>query len=398
MDLRPSPVQQALQGSAREFAEVAPTLDWRARLGTFAHRILTGGVLSWGRRSEGGLVGATLVLEELAAAEASTALGVLHQFLLVAGLIEADGTEAQKERWLGGLARGEEIGAAYLRRGWSVAERPRGERSEQSEERERNVRKKDAWENQRRYSTSVTANRSASGWLLDGTTSPAPLGTPASVSLILAKEGVEAEATTGANERPDAVFLVPAGARGSRVEPWASVGLKGTEMARVIFEHCEVPDDCRLGAEGRGRNSIEALAESYTVGIAAIGLGLARAGLECTLRQLGAAAAHLGERHSIGFRLADAATELDAARLLTQRAAARIDAGDGAQSPWRLAGLQSMRAAVRACGLPADILDEMALHSDGNAQVLLLDARQLAHFAGSDDSQRLGISDDLLHA
>jgi len=241
-------------------------------------------------------VAGTVLFEELAAACPSTAAYIsIHN--MVAWMIDRFGTEAQKARWLPDLVTMTRF-ASYC-----LTEPEAGS---------------DA------ASLRTRARRDGDSYVLNGTKAFISGAGASDVYVVMCRTGEE-------GPRGISAVVVEKGTPGlSFGAQERKLGWHSQPTAQVIFEDCRVPVSHRLGAEGEGfRIAMQAL-DGGRINIAACSLGGARACLERAL-------AHLGQRRQFGrplkefqalqFRVADMATELEAARLMVRRAAARLDAG-----------------------------------------------------------------------
>lgn len=237
-----------------------------------------------------------MVLEEIAAVSSSYAVSVavtgLPQIIL-----GQHGTDAQKERWLPGLAAGELLGA------FALSEPDSGS---------------DA------ASLSTTAVRDGDHYVLNGTKFWITHGGYADVYLLMARTG-------GPGARGVSAFIVPGDAAGLTFgKKEEKMGMRASPTVELVLEDVRVPVADRVGAEGHGfRVAMQAL-DGGRITIGAVSVGLARAALEvagpyaCQRRAFGKA---IIDHQGVGFMLADMATRIEAARLLVHKAAALKDAG-----------------------------------------------------------------------
>jgi alkylation response protein AidB-like acyl-CoA dehydrogenase len=307
MDFELSEEQRAFQDLARGFAEteLAPqaaawdehcvfpveTLRAAARLG-FAG-IYVG-------EDEGGAglsrLDAALVFEELATGCTSTA-AYLSIHNMVAWMIDAFGSTAQRSRWLPGLMTMDRLASYCLTEPGAGSDAA---------------------------SLATRAVRQGDGYRLDGSKAFISGAGESDLYACMVRTG-------GAGPEGISCVLVERGAEGlSFGKQEKKLGWHSQPTAMVIFEDCRVPEDHRIGAEGEGFKIAMAGLDGGRINIAACALGAARA---CYER----ARAHLLERRQFGrplaefqalqFRLADMATELEAARMMVWRAAAKVDRG-----------------------------------------------------------------------
>ncbi len=308
MDFRLSADQEAFQEAARQFAagEMAPQAaawdeDSVFPVDTLRKAAELGFAAIYVREDVGGSaltrLDAAIIFEELAAACPSTA-AYLSIHNMVAWMIDRFGDEAQRQRWLPDL-----VGMARLA-SYCLTEPNAG--SDAAGLRTRAVRDGD-------------------DYVLNGSKMFISGGGETDVYLVMARTGGDGAGGVSA-------FVVEQGTPGlSFGKPEKKLGWKSQPTAAVMFEDCRVPAANRLGPEGQGFKYAMMGLDGGRLNIGACSLGGARACLEH-------AVAYVKERKQFGraiadfqatqFRLADMATELEAARLLLHRAAAALDAGD----------------------------------------------------------------------
>ena len=294
---------QMMQRSVREFAqeEIAPLAADLDRKPAFPWETLR-------KMGELGLLGVTtpeehggagldslsfvVLLEEIAAADASHATIMAVTNGMPQDMLLAHGSAAQKERYLRKLASGEWIGAFCLSEPHCGSDAA---------------------------AITTTARRTGEGWVLNGTKAWITSGGEAQLYLVMAKTDERGGA------RGISCFLVEKDTPGmSFGKPEEKLGQHAAITTSVTLEDCLVPEDALLGSEGQGFVLAMSSLDGGRIGIAAQATGIARAALD-------AARAYAAERHAFGqpirdfqsvqFKLADMATRLEAARLLTWRAA-----------------------------------------------------------------------------
>jgi len=259
------------------------------------------------------------ILEELAAVEAGVALSVAAHNSLCTNHIFMFGSDRQRSAWVPQLARGEMIGA------WGLTEPEAGS---------------DAG------GTRTTATRDGDGWVLSGTKN---FITHASVGGVAV---VTARTTPGSDHHGISAFVIPLDAPGVvRGKKEDKVGMRVSDTASLILEECRVGADALLGREGDGFVQAMAVLDGGRISIAALAVGIARGAWEAAL-------AYARERRQFGrpiaqfqatrFKLADMATEIEAARLLTYKAAWEKDEGRNFTLTAAQAKLKTGRLAGRA--------------------------------------------------
>jgi len=239
-----------------------------------------------------------LALEEIAAGDGATSTIVSVQNSLPCGILNRFGNDAQKEAWLKPLARGEKLGCFCLTEP-HVGSDAAAIRS--------------------------TAVRDGNEWVLNGVKQFITTGKHADVAIVFAVTD------KAAGKKGITCFLVPANAPGyqvGRIEE--KMGQKASDTTQILFENCRIPADSVIGAEGEGYRIALANLEAGRIGIAAQCLGMARAALEAAVKyaqERESFGKPIFEHQAVNFRLADMATQLEAARQLVWHAASLKDAG-----------------------------------------------------------------------
>lgn len=368
----------ALQRTVREFceAEVKPKarawddaeifpLETVRRLGELG--ILGMNVPEEYGGSDVGALGIATVVEELARYDGSLALTVASHNGLCTGHLRHFGTPEQKRRWLPELAAGEALGA------WALTETSSG--SDAGTMGTRAVRKGDRW-------------------ILNGTKLWITQGTVAGIYVVLAVTSPE-EGKKGIT-----AFLVEPGTPGFQAVPIkGKLGMRSSDTAELVFEDCEIPAANRLGPEGRGYTDTLRILDRGRIAIGALGVGLARGALEESLayaKERRAFGKPIGDFQAIRFYLADMRTELDAARLLVQRAADLADRGRPFTREASMAKLFAAEAAMRACNKAVQIHGGYGYTKEFPVERYLRDAKLCEIGEGTSEVQRMVIARELL--
>src|SRR5271168_2613599 len=243
-----------------------------------------------------GYVEYVTAVEELSRVDGSVGITVAAHTSLCSNHIFLAGNEEQRRKYVPKLATGEWLGA------WGLTEPGSGS---------------DAG------AARTTAVRKSNGWVLNGNKTFITNGHYADVAVVIAVTDRE-QGTRGLS-----AFAVEKGTPGFRAgKKENKLGLRASDTSELIFEDCEIPAENLLGAEGAGFVDSMRILDGGRVSIAALALGMAKGALEASLKyakqrkQFGKA---ISEFQAVGFKLADMATEIDAARLLTHRAAAMKD-------------------------------------------------------------------------
>jgi alkylation response protein AidB-like acyl-CoA dehydrogenase len=332
--------QLALRATVREFAEaeIAPHAAEWDRSGTFPAQTVRQlgelGVMGLPFPEQyGGLAAGTLsfaiALEELARVDASVAITVAASVSLGGAPILNFGTEAQKQRWLVPLARGETIGA--------FASTEPGMGSDVQ-------------------GLSTTARQDGDGWVINGTKAYI---TNAGTEL---SSFVTTTAITGAREagRPEiSTFVVPVDAPGfAPQKPYAKMGWHASDTRELAYQDCRVPSDAMLGERGAGARVFLATLDGGRIGVAAMGVGLAVGCLEQSVKwanQRCAFGQPIARYQAVSFELADLRARISAARALVFRAAALKDAGRRVTEEAATAKLIASELAVHAANVAMQV-------------------------------------------
>ncbi len=308
-----------------------------------------------------------LALEELAAADGSLCLSVAAHHSLCSAHIARAGTPGQKRRYLARLTSGEAIGA------WALTEPGSGSDASAMKSR---------------------AERREGGWVLNGSKAFITHGSVADIYVILA--------CTDPAKRHHGVsaFVVERGTPGlSTGRNERKLGVRASDTAQVFLENVRLPADALLGAEGEGFIDTLRVLDGGRVGIGAMAVGLGRAALEASLRYAKERIAFgrpLAEFQAIQWKLADMATELDAARLLVWRAAWLRDRGEPHTEAASMAKLYASEAARRATNEAIQIHGGYGYLQDYPVERYMRDAKLTEIGEGTSEIQRLVIARHVL--
>jgi alkylation response protein AidB-like acyl-CoA dehydrogenase len=177
------------------------------------------------------------------------------------------------------------------------------------------------------------------------------------------------------------------------------LGLRASDTSELIFEDCEIPEENLLGVEGEGFVDAMRILDGGRISIAALALGIGRGALDAALkyvkerRQFGKA---IAEFQGIQWKLADMATELDAARLLTQRAAVLKDAGRKITRESAMAKLFASEVAVRICDEAVQLFGGYGFIKDYPAEKYYRDVKLCTIGEGTSEIQRMVIAREIL--
>ncbi len=314
-----------------------------------------------------GYVEYVTAIEELSRVDGSVGIIVAAHTSLCTNHIFVAGNEAQKKKYVSKLATGEFIGA------WGLTEPSSGS---------------DAG------SARMTATRAKGGWTLNGTKTFITNGHYADVAVVLAITDRAAH-THGLS-----AFVVEKGTKGFRAgKKENKLGLRASDTSELVFEDCFVPAENLLGHEGTGFIDAMRILDGGRISIAALSLGMAEGAYEAALKyskerhQFGKA---ISEFQAIQWKLADMATEIEAARLLTMRAASMKDAGMKTTQESSMAKLYASEVAVRCANEGVQIHGGYGFIKDYPAEKFYRDVKLCTIGEGTSEIQRLVIARQLL--
>jgi hypothetical protein len=378
VDFRLDEEQLQLKKSVREFAEreIAPHVMKWDEAGEFPLATIKElgklGLMGMIFPSEYGGAGMGYIeyataIEELSRVDGSVGISVAAHTSLCSNHIFIAGTEEQKKKYLSKLATGEFIGA------WGLTEPSAGS---------------DAG------SARMTAVRKRRSWVLNGTKTFCTNGHYADVLVVLAVTD-RASHTHGLS-----AFIVEKDTRGFRAgKKENKLGLRASDTAELVFEDCEVPAENLLGQEGGGFSDAMRVLDGGRISIAALGLGMAVGAFEAALKyskQREQFGKPISEFQAIQWKLADMATEIEAGRLLTFRAAAMKDAGLKTTLESSMAKLYTSEVAVRCANEGVQIHGGYGFIKDYPAEKFYRDVKLCTIGEGTSEIQRLVIARQLL--
>ncbi|MHA4893649.1 acyl-CoA dehydrogenase [Pedobacter sp. PWIIR3] len=308
-----------------------------------------------------------LVMEELSKVDASASVVVSVNNSLVCYGLEAYGTEAQKEKYLKPLAAGEKIGAFCL----SEPEAGSDATSQQT-----------------------TAEDKGDYYLLNGTKNWITNGSTASTYLVIAQTDRSLK-HKGIN-----AFIVEKGMEGFTIGPKENkMGIRGSDTHSLMFNDVKVPKENRIGEEGFGFKFAMKTLEGGRIGIAAQALGIAAGAYELALaysKDRKSFGKPISDHQAIAFKLADMATNIEAARLLVYKAAWLKDQGQ----PYTLAGsmakLYASKVAMDVTVEAVQIHGGYGFVKEYHVERLMRDAKITQIYEGTSEIQKLVISRDIL--
>jgi alkylation response protein AidB-like acyl-CoA dehydrogenase len=314
-----------------------------------------------------GYVDYMTAIEELSAVDGSVGIIVAAHNSLCSNHIFLAGSEEQRRKYIPRLASGEWLGA------WGLTEPNSGS---------------DA------AGARTTAVLKGDRWVLNGNKTFITNGHYADVAVVIAVTD-KTQGTHGLS-----AFVVEKGTPGFRPgKKENKLGLRASDTSELIFEDCEIPAENLLGKLGEGFVDSMRVLDGGRVSIAALSLGIARGALEASLRyvkerrQFGKA---IAEFQGVQWKLADMATELDAARLLTLRAAVLKDAGQRVTRESSMAKLYASEVAVRICDEAVQLHGGYGFIKDYPAEKFYRDVKLCTIGEGTSEIQRMVIAREIL--
>ncbi len=301
-----------------------------------------------------------LVLEEIAAGDGGTSTAISVTNCPVNAILMRYGNAAQKKRWLTPLARGEMLGVFCLTEPHVGSDAS---------------------------ALRTTAAREGGGYVLNGVKQFITSGKNGQLAIVIAVTD------KSAGKKGMSAFLVPTDTPGyvvARLED--KIGQHSSDTAQINFDNCRIPVDHLIGEEGEGYKIALSALEGGRIGIAAQSVGMARSAFEVAL-------AYAKERQSfgtaiinhqaVGFRLADCATGLEAARQLIWHAATLRDAGRPCLKEAAMAKLFASEMAEQVCSAAIQTLGGYGYVSDFPVERIWRDVRVCQIYEGTSDVQKI---------
>ena len=378
MDFDLTEEQRLVRDTARDFAqrEIAPKaaeIDksgrWPAEIVAKMGELGFMGVAIPQEYGGAGLDSLTyaLVMEEISAACASSGVILSVNNSLFCDPIYKFGTEEQKKEILTACASGKKLGCFGLTEPMSGSDA---------------------------QTMATQAEKTSDGWVINGAKNWITNGPHADFIIVFAVTD-----RSGGKVRHTA-FVVPKGTPGyTQASPDHKLGIHGAHSCTVFFENCKLPDSARVGNVGEGFKVAMATLDGGRIGIASQALGIARAALDTSVRyskERKSFGVPISNHQAIQFMLADMATELDAARLLTWRAATMKDAGTRHSMQSAQAKLYASEVATRVAHKAIQIHGGYGYTREFAAERHLRDVRVTKIYEGTSEVQRIVIARSLL--
>ena len=370
--------QEAIRRMVREFAEseIAPHVKEWDEAQTFPREAMRQlgdlGMLGVLVPEEYGGAGLTYidyihVIEELSRVDGSVGLSVAAHNSLCTNHLWLFGNEGQRRAWVTPLAQGKLLGA------WGLTEAEAGSDS---------------------GGTRTTAILDGDVWVLNGAKTFITHGSVGDVAVLMAVT------EKAAGKRGISAFVVDLHQKGVHAgKKENKLGMRASDTATIVLEDCRIPKGNLLGAAGEGFVQAMKVLDGGRISIAALALGMAQGALDCSLRyaqqrkQFGKA---ISEFQSIRNYLADMATEIDAARLLTYRAGWAKDQGRVTTKESAMAKLYASEVSVRVANLAVQIHGGYGFTKDFPAEKFYRDVKLCTIGEGTSEIQRMVVARELL--
>lgn len=363
--------QEAIRDAVRDFSQAelwpnAPKWDREHSFPKEAHQGLAAlgayGICVPEEHGGAGLDYLTLalVLEEIAAGDGGTSTAISVTNCPVNAILMRYGNAQQKKQWLEPLAQGRMLGAFCLTEPQAGSDAS---------------------------SLRTTARKDGDGYVIDGVKQFITSGKNGQVAIVIAVTD------KGAGKRGMSAFIVPTDAPGysvARLED--KLGQHSSDTAQINFDGCRIPAENLIGAEGEGYKIALGALEGGRIGIAAQSVGMARSAFDVALayaKERQAFGGSIFEQQAVGFRLAECATQLEAARQLIWHAASLRDVGRPCLKEAAMAKLFASEMAERVCSAAIQTLGGYGYVNDFPLERIYRDVRVCQIYEGTSDIQKL---------
>ncbi|QPS80342.1 acyl-CoA dehydrogenase family protein [Delftia lacustris] len=301
-----------------------------------------------------------LVLEEIAAGDGGTSTVISVTNCPVNAILMRYGSEAQKQQWLAPLARGEMLGAFCLTEPHVGSDAS---------------------------ALRTTATRDGNDYVINGVKQFITSGKNGDVAIVIAVTD------KAAGKRGMSAFIVPTSAPGYQVLRLEDkLGQHSSDTAQIQFEGCRIPAANLIGAEGEGYKIALSALEGGRIGIGAQSVGMARSAFDCALqysKERESFGQPIFNHQAVGFRLADCATQIEAARQLIWHAASLRDAGLPCLKEAAMAKLFASEMAERVCSAAIQTLGGYGVVNDFPVERIYRDVRVCQIYEGTSDVQKI---------
>ena len=307
-----------------------------------------------------------LVLEEIAAGDGGTSTAISVTNCPVNAILMRYGNAQQKKQWLTPLAQGQMLGAFCLTEPHVGSDAS---------------------------ALRTTATRQGDSYVIHGVKQFITSGKNGQVAVVIAVTD------KGAGKKGMSAFLVPTDAPGyvvARIED--KLGQHSSDTAQINLDNCRIPVENLIGAEGEGYKIALGALEGGRIGIAAQSVGMARSAFECALayaKERETFGTVIFNHQAVGFRLADCATRIEAARQLIWHAASLRDAGRPCLKEAAMAKLFASEMAEQVCSVAIQTLGGYGVVSDFPVERIYRDVRVCQIYEGTSDVQKIIIGRNL---
>ena len=366
-----TPDQTMIRDAVRDFAqqELWPNAAKWDKEHTFPHEVHKGlaalgayGICVPEDLGGAGLNYSTLaiVLEEIAAGDGGTSTAISVTNCPVNAILMRYGNDAQKKQWLTELAQGHMLGAFCLTEPHVGSDAS---------------------------ALKTTATKDGDEYVINGVKQFITSGKNGHVAVVIAVTD------KGAGKKGMSAFIVPTNAPGYNVARLEDkLGQHSSDTAQINFDNCRIPAENLIGAEGEGYKIALSALEGGRIGIAAQSIGMARSAFEAALQyskervSFGTA---IFNHQAVGFRLADCATQLEAARQLMYHAASLRDAGLPCLKEAAMAKLFASETAEKVCSVAIQTLGGYGVVNDFPVERIYRDVRVCQIYEGTSDVQKI---------
>jgi alkylation response protein AidB-like acyl-CoA dehydrogenase len=301
-----------------------------------------------------------IILEEIAAGDGATSTVVSVNNCPVCSILMAYGNAEQKQHFLKALARGDQLGAFCLTEPHVGSEAG---------------------------GLKTTARKDGDHYVLDGVKQFITSGKNGDLAIVMAVTD------RSAGKKGISAFVVPTNAPGytvARIED--KMGQHASDTAQIVFDGCRVPAANRLGDEGEGLKIALSGLEGGRIGIASQSLGMARAAFDAALaysKERQSFGQRIFEHQAVQFKLADCATQIEAARQLIWHAASLKDAGRPCLKEAAMAKLFASEMAERVCSAAIQVFGGYGYVSDFPVERIYRDVRVTQIYEGTSEVQKI---------
>ena len=308
-----------------------------------------------------------LVLEEIAAGDGGTSTAISVTNCPVNAILMRYGSDAQQKKWLAPLARGEMLGAFCLTEPHVGSDAS---------------------------ALRTTAAKKGDSYVINGVKQFITSGKNGHIAIVIAVTD------KGAGKKGMSAFLVPTDNPGYQVARLEDkLGQHSSDTAQINFENCEIPAENLIGAEGEGYKIALGALEGGRIGIAAQSVGMARSAFDVAVqyaKERESFGTAIINHQAVGFRLADCATQIEAARQLIWHAASLRDAGLPCLKEAAMAKLFASEMAERVCSAAIQTLGGYGVVNDFPVERIYRDVRVCQIYEGTSDVQKIIITRALM--